>query len=160
MKSLGLGAEKRLLPELSILLEKKERLSPFRQLQLKRAAEQKLSPEFMAIVTTGYSDMGRLGTRTAREMKRFRQLLSCYQLRFSCISLLTLSDECIFLYAHGFERDLSLRDIRLVVSWYMEEVRSIRKNHGWMGRKEQKQLIAKAYQDSVKRLSHLVSAAA
>ncbi len=90
-------------------------LDPFQRAQLKKAAEQKMPSEFIAVITTGYSDMGRLGTRSAREMGRIRRLLACYQMRFSCISLLALSDECLLLYAKGFERDLSLRDIRSVV---------------------------------------------
>ena len=119
-----------------------------------------MSPEFIAVITTGYSDTGRLGLRSAREMRRIRQLLASYRMRFSCVSLLALSDESILLYACGFERSLPLRDIRLVVCWYNEEVRSIQEYHTWMGRRERKQRIMKAYQDSMNRLSHLVSAAA
>ena len=142
------------------LFAKEEKLNLFQQLQLKQAEEQKMSPEFIAVITTGYSDTGRLGLRSAREMRRIRQLLASYRMRFSCVSLLALSDESILLYACGFERGLPLRDIRLVVCWYNEEVRSIQEYHTWMGRRERKQRIMKAYQDSMNRLSHLVSAAA
>ena len=77
-----------------------------------------------------------IGTRSAREMGRICRLLACYQMRFSCISLLALSDECLLLYAKGFERDLPLRDIRSVVGWYSEEVRKLQAACLWMDWRE------------------------
>ena len=37
-------------------------LDPFQRAQLKKAAEQKMPSEFIAVITTGYSNMGWLGT--------------------------------------------------------------------------------------------------
>ena len=36
-------------------------LDPFQRAQLKKAAEQKMPSEFIAVITTGYSDRGGLG---------------------------------------------------------------------------------------------------
>ena len=135
-------------------------LDPFQRAQLKKAAEQKMPSEFIAVITTGYSDMGRLGTRSAREMGRIRRLLACYQMRFSCISLLALSDECLSLYAKGFERDLPLRDIRSVVGWYSEEVRKLQAACLWMDWRQQKKLRIRAYEDAARTLSHYTVTAA
>ena len=135
-------------------------LDPFQRAQLKKAAEQKMPSEFIAVITTGSSDMGRLGTRSAREMGRIRRLLACYQMRFSCISLLALSDECLLLYAKGFERDLPLRDIRSVVGWYSEEVRRLQTACLWMDRRQQKKLLIRAYEDAARTLSHYAVTAA
>ena len=135
-------------------------LDPFQRAQLKKAAEQKMPSEFIAVITTGYSDRGWLGTRSAREMGRIRRLLACYQMRFSCISLLALSDECLLLYAKGFERDLSLRDIRSVVGWYSEEVRKLQAACLWMDRRQQKKLLIRAYEDAARTLSHYAVTAA
>ncbi len=135
-------------------------LDPFQRAQLKKAAEQKMPSEFIAVITTGYSDMGWLGTRSAREMGRIRRLLACYQMRFSCISLLALSDECPSLYAKGFERDLPLRDIRSVVGWYSKEVRKLQAACLWMDWREQKKLRIRAYEDAARTLSHYAVTAA
>ena len=135
-------------------------LDPFQRAQLKKAAEQKMSSEFIAVITTGYSDRGWLGTRSAREMGRIRRLLACYQMRFSCISLLALSDECLLLYAKGFERDLPLRDIRPVVSWYQKDVRRLQDASLRMGRRQQKKLLILAYEDAMRALSHYAVTAA
>ena len=93
-------------------------------------------------------------------MGRIRRLLACYQMRFSCISLLALSDECLLLYAKGFERDLSLRDIRPVVSWYQKDVRRLQDASLRMGRRQQKKLLILAYEDVAQTLSHYAVTAA
>ena len=81
-------------------------------------------------------------------------------MRFSCISLLALSDECLLLYAKGFERDLSLRDIRSVVGWYSEEVRKLQAACLWMDWRQQKKLRIRAYEDAARTLSHYTVTAA
>ena len=136
------------------------RLNFFQRAQLKKAEEEKMSSEFIAVITTGYSDMGWFGTRSAREMGRIRQLLACHRLRFSCISLLALSDECLFLYVKGFERDLPLRDIWSVVGWYQKDVRRLQDISLWMDRRQQKKLLIRACEDAVRTLSHYAIIAA
>lgn len=104
--------------------------------------------------------MGRLGNRNAREMRQIRRLLVCYRMRFSCVSLLALSDECLFLYAKGFERNLPLRDIRSVVGWYQEEVHSFQTAGSWMGRWQQRKRLTQAYANAVRTLSYHAAAVA
>lgn len=152
--------EGRFLSVRNTLPGKREWLNPFQRAQLKRAQEQQLPSEFIAVITTGYSDMGRLGTRSAREMRHIRRLLAGYRMRFSCISLLALSDECLSLYAKGFERDLPLRDIRSVVSWYQKDVRRLQDASLRMGRRQQKKLLILAYEDAMRALSHYAATAA
>lgn len=146
--------ESRFLSIKNILSGKTEWLNPFQRAQLKKAQEQQLSSEFIAVITTGYSDTGRLGTRSAGEMRQIRQLLVCYRMRFSCVSLLALSDECLFLYAKGFERNLPLRDIRSVVGWYQEEVHSFQTAGPWMERWRQRKRLTQAYANAVRTLSY------
>lgn len=73
--------ESRFLSIKNILSGKPEWLNPFQRAQLKRAQEQQLSSEFIAVITTGYSDMGRLGTRSAGEMRQIRLLPDALLLR-------------------------------------------------------------------------------
>lgn len=152
--------ESRFLSIKNILSGKPEWLNPFQRAQLKKAQEQQLSSEFIAVIATGYSDMGRLGTRSAREMRQIRQLLVCYRMRFSCVSLLALSDECLSLYAKGFERDLPFRHIWSVVSWYQEDVRRLQDASLRMDRRQQKKLLLGAYKDALRTLSYYAAAAA
>lgn len=135
-------------------LGKIKRLGFFQRYQLKLAAEQNLARDFIATIASGYSDLGWAGTRCAAEMKKIRELLVRNRMRFSCVTLLALSDETLHLYAYGFERELPLKDILPVIDSYREEVRSIQENCSWMGRRRQNELIIRAYKGAVQTISH------
>lgn len=141
-------------------LGKVTKLGFFQRRQLKLAAEQKLGRDFIATIASGYSDLGWAGTRRAKEMKKIRELLAHNRMRFSCVSLLALSDETLHLYAYGFERELALKDILPVIEGYREEVRSIQENCPWMGRRRQNELIVRAYKGAVQTMSHFGASAA
>lgn len=133
------------------------RLNFLQRLELKRTAACHLSHEQMAVLMTGYSDLGWAGARPAAEIRKMCDILSRHRLRFGCVTLFSLSDEAIYLYAYGFDRDLSFADIQQAVSVYRETVYGIQKDLVWMGRKKQNKLIVKAYEDAVRTLSHCKS---
>lgn len=133
------------------------RLSFLQKRELKRASAYRLSSEQMATLITGYSDLGWAGTRSATEIRKMCDILSRHRLRFGCVTLFSLSDEAIYLYAYGFDRDLSFADIQQAVSAYRETVYGIQKDLSWMGRKKQNRLIVNAYEDAVRTLSHCKS---
>lgn len=141
-------------------LAKVKKLGFLQRRQLKLAAQQKLGRDFIATIASGYSDLGWAGMRRAKEMKKIRELLAHNRMRFSCVSLLALSDETLHLYAYGFDRDLPLKDIQSVIENYREEVRSIQENCSWMGRRRQNELIVWAYKGAVQTLSHFGISAA
>lgn len=139
------------------IAEPEIRLNFLQRLELKRAATCHLSHEQMAVLMTGYSDLGWAGTRPAAEIRKMCDILSRHRLRFGCVTLFSLSDEAIYLYAYGFDRDLSFADIQQAVTAYRETVYGIQKDLVWMGRKKQNKLIVKAYEDAVRTLSHCKS---
>ena len=106
-------------------METPVRLGFFQKRQLKQAAEQHFNDEMLAVVTTGYSDLGGIGTRSTREMKSIQRILGRHRLLFSCISLLALSDEAIRLYNHAFSLGIPVRDAMSIVGQYREDVRGI-----------------------------------
>lgn len=105
-----------------------QHLSFFQRWQIKRAAGLHFSGEMLAVIATGYSDLGNIGIRSAREMKSIVRILKRHNLLFSCISLLSLSDEAIRLYNHAFSAGIPFREAIRIVVQYRESVREIGAN--------------------------------
>ena len=146
-------------PAKQLELPSAEKLNFLQRRELHKAMKRKCNGEFCGVIAAGFSDLGRAGVRKPKEMRRIRELLERHSMRFGSITILGLSDEALSLYAYGFDRELSLRDITPVVNGYREEVRSILNNCFWMTRRHKRELLIQVYEDAVRTLSHCAAAA-
>lgn len=77
-----------------------KKLNFFQRREMQKAYDQNLNGEFIAVIAWGHSDIGTGGIRSARQMRAIRKLLCSHRLRFSAISIFSLSDEIVQLYAY------------------------------------------------------------
>lgn len=105
-----------------------KRLSDRQKWEIRIARINQLTPEMEAVVVTGYSDFGRIGRRSAQGMKQMRSMLCRFHLLFSCITLLGLSDEAIFLYYNAFSAGLSPAHAINIVEGYRQRMKLLTGN--------------------------------